>query len=458
MNFSVILATDQNMGIGRGGGIPWSCPADLRRFRKITRGAFLVMGRKTHASMKSVDWGGRTPVVLSSAAEGGHSQKSLADALAWCRTRVGDGTGGVRRVFVIGGKRLYEEALESPWCDHVYCTMVPGQYDCDVSVSYTIMSSLYERRLIAMGRDADAQGCVFQHFARKVNKEEVQYLNLVRRVLATERVRADRTGVGTLSVFGAHMTFDLSHGRMPLLTTKRVFWRAVVEELLWMLRGSTDVAELQSRKVHIWDGNSSREFLDRRGLHHLAEGDIGPAYGFQWRHWGAEYKGKDHEYTGEGVDQIARILRQLREEPHSRRIVLSAWNVCDLDKMALPPCHMFCQFYVSDGKLSCMLYQRSGDIGLGVPFNIASYALLTHILAHMAGLHPGEFHHTIGDAHIYTSHVDALREQSSRTPLPFPTLTVHDRGDTSALDAWSPEDFTLCNYASHPSIVMNMAV
>jgi len=283
---------------------------------------------------------------------------------------------------------------------------------------------------------------------------EQPYLDLVSRVLDHGASREDRTGVGTLSVFGAQMRFDLGGGAIPLLTTKRVWFRGIVEELLWMLSGSTDARELAARGVRIWDGNSTREFLDARGLRDLREGDIGAGYGFQWRHWGAEYRGCDADYAGAGVDQIANIIAQLKHEPTSRRIILSAWNVSALEEMALPPCHMLAQFYVANGKLSCQLYQRSGDIGLGVPFNMASYALLTHILCAEVGLEPGELVHTLGDAHVYKNHLEGLREQLTREPRDAPRVEIH----YTSLEALTAQDIKLVGYAPHPKIDLAMAV
>ncbi len=242
------------------------------------------------------------------------------------------------------------------------------------------------------------------------NPEEAQYLHLVAAIIAAGETRGDRTGTGTRSRFGAQMRFSLRDGRLPLLTTKRVFWRGVCEELLWFIKGCTDARVLADKGVRIWDGNGSRAFLDKAGQGHRQEMDLGPVYGFQWRHFGAKYVDAHTDYTGKGADQLADVVRLLREEPTSRRIILSAWNPVDLSQMALPPCHVLSQFYVSAaGELSCQLYQRSADMGLGVPFNIASYALLTHLLARVSGLKAGELVHTIGDAHVYLNHVRPLR-------------------------------------------------
>jgi dihydrofolate reductase/thymidylate synthase len=288
------------------------------------------------------------------------------------------------------------------------------------------------------------------------NCEERQYLDLVREILEKGNRRGDRTGTGTLSVFGRSMRFDLRGGRIPLLTTKRVYWKGVVEELLWFISGSTDARVLARSGVHIWDGNTSREFLDSRGLTHYKEGDIGAGYGYQWRHFGAEYKGMDADYTGQGVDQLADLIKTIKANPTDRRMILSAWNPADLGKMVLPPCHMFAQFYVNDGELSCLMHQRSCDMGLGVPFNIASYALLTHMIAQVCGLRAGEFIHSMGDCHVYLNHIDALKQQLEREPRDFPTLKINP--EVTDIDAFKADDFTLSDYNPHPTIAMPMAV
>lgn len=190
-----------------------------------------------------------------------------------------------------------------------------------------------------------------------------------------------------------------------------MFWRGIAEELLWFIQGSTDAKLLQAKNVRIWDGNSTREFLDKQGFADREEGDLGPVYGFQWRHFGAEYKTCQDDYAGQGVDQLNDVIERIRKNPNDRRIIMCAWNPVDIPRMALPPCHCLVQFYVANGELSCQLYQRSADMGLGVPFNIASYALLTHMMAHITGLKPGDFVHTLGDAHIYLNHIEPLKEQ-----------------------------------------------
>ena len=262
-----------------------------------------------------------------------------------------------------------------------------------------------------------------------------QYLDLLRRILDHGAAKSDRTGTGTLSLFGHQMRFDLAAG-FPLLTTKKLHIRSIVHELLWFLRGETNIRYLKENGVSIWD-----EWADENG-------ELGPVYGKQWRSWAVPGGGQ--------IDQITDVIERIRATPDSRRLIVSAWNVADVQQMALPPCHLLFQFYVADGKLSCQMYQRSADVFLGVPFNIASYALLTMMVAQVTGLAPGEFIHTLGDAHLYTNHLDQTRLQLSRAPRPLPTLRLNS--SVTSLFDFKFDDFTLENYDPHPHIKAPVAV
>ena len=267
----------------------------------------------------------------------------------------------------------------------------------------------------------------------KVHPEQA-YLDLLTDILANGVQRGDRTGTGTLGVFGRQMRFDLGKG-FPLLTTKKLHRKSIILELLWFLRGDTNVKWLQDQGVSIWDEWAA------------PDGELGPVYGKQWRSWTAP--------DGRVIDQISNVITALKTNPDSRRHIVSAWNPADVDDMALPPCHCLFQFYVADGKLSCQLYQRSADVFLGVPFNIASYALLTVMMAKVVGLEPGEFVHTLGDAHLYLNHLDQAREQLQRQPYPFPTLEIADKAD---LFAFTYDDFKLRGYKAHEKIAAPIAV
>jgi thymidylate synthase len=262
-----------------------------------------------------------------------------------------------------------------------------------------------------------------------------QYQDLMRHVLEHGHKKEDRTGTGTISVFGYQMRFNLEDG-FPLLTTKKVHLKSIIHELLWFLQGSTNIKYLKDNGVTIWD-----EWADENG-------NLGPVYGYQWRNW--------PKPDGTHIDQIAQVVEMIRKSPDSRRLIVSAWNVADVDQMKLPPCHAFFQFYVANGKLSCQLYQRSADIFLGVPFNIASYALLTMMVAQVCGLKAGDFVHTLGDAHIYLNHLEQTREQLSREPRALPTMRINP--DVKDIFGFRFEDFSLENYDPHPAIKAPVAV
>ena len=285
---------------------------------------------------------------------------------------------------------------------------------------------------------------------------ELQYINLIKHILENGISKDDRTGIGTLSIFSYNMTFNLRES-FPLLTTKKVYWKGVVEELLWFISGSTNSNVLKEKGVKIWEGNSSREFLDSRGLSHYDQGDIGAGYGFQWRHFGAKYTNMYDSYEGQGIDQLKDVIYKIKNTPDDRRIIMSAWNPTDLDKMALPPCHIFVQFWVDSNKkeLHSQMYQRSCDVGLGVPFNIASYSLLTCIIAKLCDLTPGDFHYCMGDTHIYKNHIDAMKLQITRDPYDFPKINIKDITD---IDNIKFDDIELIDYKYYENIKMNMAV
>ena len=262
-----------------------------------------------------------------------------------------------------------------------------------------------------------------------------QYLNLMRHVKIRGVRKDDRTGTGTLSVFGYQMRFDLAQG-FPVVTTKKLHLRSIIHELLWFLRGDTNIKYLRDNGISIWD-----EWADEHG-------ELGPIYGYQWRSW--------PKANGDHIDQISQVVEQIKTKPDSRRLIVSAWNVADIEHMALPPCHAFFQFYVAEGRLSCQLYQRSADIFLGVPFNIASYALLTLMIAQVTGLKAGEFIHTLGDAHLYLNHLEQTELQLSRTPFPLPNMILNPA--VKSLFEFSFDDFELAGYQSHPAIKAPVAV
>jgi thymidylate synthase len=293
------------------------------------------------------------------------------------------------------------------------------------------------------------------------NIDEQAYLDLLRKLLETGSEKIGRNGK-IFSSFGERLEFNIEN-KFPLLTTKRMFWKGIVGELVWFLNANTNAKELKEMGVGIWDGNSTREYLDSIGLTEYEEGDCGPIYGFQWRNFNGTYKGagwdKGAEYVkkGDGFDQLGEVLRLIRTQPNSRRIFMSGWNPTQMPKMALPPCHVSYQFYVQDGKLSCQMYQRSGDMFLGVPFNIASTALLTYIIAHLTDLIPHKIILVIGDAHIYEEHIDAVKKQIARTPTEFCQLEISNK-EAKTPEDFKPTDFLLFGYKSQGRIAAKMVV
>jgi dihydrofolate reductase/thymidylate synthase len=424
----------------------------------------------------------------------------------------------VKNIFFIGGKIIYEDIIERGICENIYVTEVDKDFECDLffdidnylnnqqffKTNYTIenISEIYysekekcnfqfieyknKNNILNFFKYSKEDEKYFSFFnklkkekeslntIKKIknikylansNVEEQQYLNIVKNILENGLKRNDRTNTGTLSIFGCQMRFSLQNNQnniLPLLTTKKVFVRGVIEELLWFLRGNTNIKLLQNKKVNIWNGNSSREFLDSIGLYNNEVGDPGPIYGFNFRHFGAEYKDCHTDYTNQGIDQLVDVIDKLKNDPTSRRIIINLWNPLQLKEVALPACHTLYQFYVDVEKkyLSCSLYQRSGDMGLGIPFNIASCSILTHILAKCCDLIPYEIIHTIGDAHVYLDHIDALKEQLKKEPTQFPTLEItKDINNVVDIENLNYNDFIVSGYNPvKGGVAMKMAV
>ncbi|XP_020088159.1 putative bifunctional dihydrofolate reductase-thymidylate synthase [Ananas comosus] len=504
--YQVVVAATQKLGIGKDGELPWKLPSDLKFFKEVTtttsdpvKKNAVIMGRKTWESipLKEKPLRNRFNIVLTRSGrfdiateENVVTCASMTSALRmmasapFCLT--------IEKVFVIGGGEVLRDALNAPGCEAIHLTNIETNIECDTFIppvdlsvfhpwyssfplvenntKYSFVTFVRVRNSATEMHDQkdeetnDGPPCnhkfeveEFSFLPKMVleRHEEFKYLKLVQDIIANGARKNDRTLTGTLSKFGCQMRFNLRR-YFPLLTTKRVFWRGVVEELLWFISGSTNAKVLEEKGIHIWESNASREYLDSVGLKDREAGDLGPIYGFQWRHFGAEYTDMHADYTGKGFDQLSDVIDKIKNSPDDRRIILSAWNPSDLKKMALPPCHMFAQFYVENGELSCQMYQRSADMGLGVPFNIASYSLLTCMIAHVCGLSPGEFIHVIGDAHVYRNHVVPLEEQLARQPKPFPILKINPM--KKDIDSFEASDFELIGYDPHYKVAMDLAV
>ncbi|XP_030950565.1 bifunctional dihydrofolate reductase-thymidylate synthase-like isoform X1 [Quercus lobata] len=497
--YQVVVAATRDMGIGKDGKLPWRLPSDLKFFKELTmttsdpgKKNAVVMGRKTWESIppKYRPLPGRLNVVL---ARSGNFDIATAEDVVTCGNipsalkllAESPYSLSIERVFIIGGGQILRETLNAPQCAAIHITEIETSIECDTfipTIDFSVFQPWYSSPPLVenniqysfasyvrvrsspieahASRSKDSNKFEVERFTFLPKMiferhDEYMYLKLVDEIISSGTQKDDRTGTGTLSKFGCQMRFNLRRS-FPLLTTKRVFWRGVVEELLWFISGSTNAKVLQEKGVNIWDGNASRDYLDRIGLSDREEGDLGPIYGFQWRHFGARYTNMHADYTGQGFDQLLDVIDKIKNRPDDRWIILSAWNPSDLNLMALPPCHMFAQFYVANGELSCQMYQRSADIGLGVPFNVASYALLTYMIAQVCGLTPGEFIHIIGDAHVYKTHIMPLKEQLQKLPKPFPILKINpERKD---IDSFVAADFELIGYNPHQKLDMKMAV
>ena len=456
---SVIVCYDDHYGIGLNGTIPWKSSADLKRFSALTTlfdNSALIMGYGTWMSLPKKPLKNRLNVVITRS----HSTEvilpamsfsSISDALKYCREKN-------CCIYIIGGQSILEEYLKNNVPQHLYLTYIHGNWNCDrVFPNDLVNYRLYDKETTSCSEN----GINLDFFTYRLagNVEECNYLSLMRKVLAEGQHTTDRTGIGTYSVFAPSLKFNLTDYQMPVLTTKKVAFKTLAKELLWFISGSTDTKILEQQNVFIWKENTTESFLKSRNLPY-DEGDMGPGYGFQWRHAGAEYTNMHADYTGQGTDQLKELINTIQTDPHSRRILMSSWNVQNLKMMALPPCHILYQVYCNSerGTLSAQMYQRSADSFLGVPFNIASYALLTHIIAEICGLKAEQLTLVFGDYHIYNNHIDQVKEQLLRRPYRFPQLKFTRDLKNVPIESVNLSDFELINYTSHPPIKADMAV
>jgi len=492
--YHIIASLNADGIIGIENNLLIECKDDLKRFYQLTTAVYpesstrptrpkniLIMGYNTWLSIpESVKpFKGRMSIVVSRLSIPFVSSsvmflRSMVEAFTYCeRNQTG-------RVFVIGGSMIFGRCLthHSQYCQNLYLThfsqggssqeggskkgykTFPLELLADTIENYRgpkVDSDCIVNTWGEAARGPEpiqlSQQLIIHQKVAYANKGENQYLQLLQKVLREGAKHSSRNAT-VYSLFGERMVFDLASG-FPLLTTKKMGYKTILRELLWFISGSTDNMDLQDKHVHIWDQNASKEFLESRDLAY-EEGDLGPVYGFQWRYAGAEYKGCHEDYGGKGVDQLQKVVDLIRNDPTSRRIMMSAWNPPDLDKMALPPCHVMCQFYVNTETqtLDCQLYQRSGDLFLGVPFNIASYAFLTHILAKITGYKPGKLVHILGDVHLYEDHVEQAKEQLTRVPVAFPTITISE--EVSEIDYIQEEMIAITGYTSYPKIEAHM--
>ena len=473
MKFSLIVACDNQNGIGKDNALPWKFKEDMEFFKNMTRGKkdnknVLVMGSNTFESIQRKSLGHDRLTIVITSDKSKYSSIVSDDIIFTDRINPHSIRElilknfydyAVEEVFYCGGEKIYKELEKyTVLLDNIFVTHIDAVYDCDTKINL----SAFTKSKIKQDYYWTTSHGVKLSFVNYISyfttmEEENSYLRLCKKILIEGENRDDRTGVGTLAVFGERLEFSLVKNVIPILTTKKVAVKSVIKELLWFISGSTDSNLLEKDGVKIWKGNTTREFLDKRGLTDLNEGDIGAGYGFQWRHYGAEYKGMQEDYENQGIDQLAEVVSLIKNDPFSRRILFTGWNPVALNRMALPPCHMMAQFFVSShGTLSCQMYQRSADMFLGVPFNIMSYALLTCLIAHVCDLKPHKLTMCFGDTHIYKNHIDQVMTQLSRTCYEFPKLELNN--DVKNLFDFKFEDIVIKNYKSHEGIKAPMAV
>jgi dihydrofolate reductase/thymidylate synthase len=502
--FTIIAAADEAGGIGLGGKIPWKSSADMRFFRRYTtqgdpsKTNMLIVGNTTYKSMGALP--NRDIYVLSRTPSDPHYSDtnmtlddiaravdlrtvplmqstvipqvkyftSLETALLAYDPKRHD------KIFVVGGAQIYDMALKHPMCRECVMTHITGKYNCDVNFP-PIPSTEFCREDCVVTDELTKEKLCYTIF-RRVNNPETKYLKLMRKIMS-EPDRPNRTGINTRGVFSKRIKFPLSdswgRGVVPLLTTKFVSKRVTIQELLWFISGETSIAKLTEANVHIWDGNTSREFLDSRGLVNFPEGELGKGYGYQWRHFGGNYVAGEIHTDGNtteiwhnpskdlgGIDQLAKVIDGLRRDPYDRRHVVTAWNPCDLKEVALPACHLMYQFYVDkNARLNIFVNMRSADLFLGVPINLASYGILCHLVGKLIGRQCGKLVLVMVDCHVYTNHLEAIIQQSKNTPRGFPTIRINERiGLESTIDDITADDIIISDYYPAEIIKAPMAV
>lgn len=484
---SCILAMDKEYGIGKNGKLPWNIPTDISYFTAVTKSHciyeasnIVIMGRNTWNSIpkKYKPLSDRINIVVSSTLEKNYenisdlileknnakiiSSEIIVNNLNSAFNVVNQLANYIKinEVFIMGGKQLYDFVFDNPHVitGRLHITHVKGNYNTDVKVNFNkyFFDEISKQNL-------NCESGYISIYKSKENNEELAYLNMLKNIVTNGHLRSTRNG-NTLSCFSTSLTFNLENS-FPLLTTKKMFLRGIFEELKFFLLGQTNTKLLEEKKVNIWKPNTTREFLDSVGLSHLEEGDMGPLYGFQLRHYGAEYKGCDNDYTDCGYDQFANVLHLLKNDKYSRRIIMTTFNPAQISQGPLPPCHGICIQFGIEGtnKLSCHMYQRSADTFLGIPFNISSYALLVYVICELVNndenykgekLIPGTLTMSLGDYHIYEEHISAVNEQIGRIPYVFPQLKINKK--ILKIEDLNFEDICIENYKSHQTLKANM--
>ncbi len=450
--FNIIFASDSMDGIGKNNNIPWNMPQDIELFKSLTTSIgglqkVVIMGYKTMMSLKSGYLKNRINIVITSQiilpSENVIYVYSLDEALNTAYSLVGKDPS---RIWIIGGAVLYKSAIMHPDLNHIYHSRIDGNYNCDVKFTLPKCDIISTNKM---------NGFILNILKKPKNAENL-YLNLLNETLKNGIKRETRNGI-TYSLFSKEISFNVSES-FPLLTTKKMFLKGIIEELLFFIRGDTDTTKLMDLGINIWKGNTSRDFLDKMNLPYK-EGMMGPMYGYQWRFFGKNYIDNYHlgEVNGDYVDQFKNIIETLKTDPNSRRLIMTDFNPLMVDQGVLYPCHsLILQFYVNKNKLSVKMYQRSADLFLGLPFNIASTTLLLYIIAKLVNMEPDNVIITLGDCHIYETHINQVKEQLNRIPFDLPKLIIPDFKTLEEVEKSTYRDFELVDYTSHPSIKADM--
>jgi thymidylate synthase len=444
--FSIVVAIDQNNSIGKDGKIPWHCPEDLKHFKQLTTDGIVIMGRKTYQSIGHA-LPNRLNIVISKSVHNAADNSTMFfddpwAAVKYCAILKTD------KLFVIGGEAIYDWFLQNKLVHTLHITQINQRIaDCDRRFKYPVTRvRLVEKRKLSDTAD--------YFIISIINEEEQQCIDLIKTIMTYGQERQNRTGVAAKSLFGRQLRFNLRDNTFPLMTTRKMFFRGIFAELMLFIRGQTDNQILEDQKITVWRPNTTREFLDSKGLQHLPVGDIGSSYGFLFRYFGAQYKTCKDSYKGQGYDQLADVIKTIKTDPHSRRLIISLWDPNSLHNCPLPPCLYNYQFYVgNDNTLSCMMTQRSSDFVVAGGWNIGTGALLTYLIAKVCALRPAELIWNIGDIHIYSNLYDAAKQQMTLEGRPYPKLFIRQRDN---IEDFEFEDLNLIGYNPHPSIAVVM--
>lgn len=480
MIFSIIACCDKNYGIGKDNKIPWLYYKDLAFFKNKTientnnnkKLNIIIMGNNTYKSIhdNNKPLKNRLNIVLTNSNIDNFEKKenllymnNIIDILLF----INNNKELYNDVYIIGGTQIYEQFLNYHIITNIYLTIIEdNEYNCDKFLNFNKYKKHFklENTNIKFDYDQNNKNKKYKLTFNKyiyINNDENQYLNTISKVLNKGIYKLDRTKIGTKSIFGKSFKYNIRNYRLPLFTHRKIFYRGIIEELLFFISGKTNTKILEDKKINIWSGNTSREFLDSRNLNHLPEGDLGAGYSFQLRHFGAEYIDCNTNYDNQGFDQLKYIINLIKTDPTSRRILFNYWNPCAFNKTSLLPCHILYQFYINTdtNELSCSFYQRSSDFVLAANFNVVSAAILTFMLCHITGYKPGKIIHNIGDLHIYSNHIEETKKILKNQPYNFPILYINDKDKKiKNIEDFTYNDFQILFYNSHKKYSFSMAI